>query len=433
MTADRYLLDRARLASATELSLENHTNFQRLCKILLNGPAFQLLLVDCRDELLQKQLLGLLQSVLDVGQLPVARISLDDSISDVFALEARLQALAATNSVIHVLGAANWLNERHHPGRWAALNVLRERVAHKVGCKLLWWLDEETIAQMASLAPDWWAWRGGIYPFSSLPVILPKPEELQPRFAQIDSQSQEQAARRIAELKSWLTQEMDANLALPLHIELGDLLERQGQPEAALNCYRQYALPIARDLADDYSVATALGRIADILYARGQLDEALRIRQEEELPVYQRLGDIRNTAVTQGQIADILDARGQQDEALRIRQEEELPVYQRLGDVRSVAVTQGKIADLLFARGQQDEALRIRQEEQLPVLQRLGDIAAIVRCQVALGRMLWLRNQGDDRLLAQSYLQESLAHSERLQLAETARIKEIMQKMGIST
>lgn len=554
MSNSRHQLDRARLASAAALSPENHASFQRLCKSLLHGPAFQLLLIDCRDERLQQQLLTLLEPVLTTAKQATASIRLGEDIADVFALEALLQQAAGSHEVIHLLGAARWLDERQHPGRWAALNVLRERIATQLGRKLLWWLDEDSIAQMVSLAPDWWAWRGGIFTFSSSAPPLPAQHDLQPRFAQINRQSQEKAAHRIAELHSWLAQDIDPELALPLQIELGDLLQANGQLDAALQRYQQHALPLAQDLADDRTHAILQGRIAEILFRRGQYDEVLRIRQQEELPVYQHLGDTRSIAITQGRIADILYQRGQYDEALRIRQQEELPVYLRLGDTRSIAITlgkiasiltvrgrldealhihqqeqlpalqhlgdtrgiaitqgqianilslrgqlaealrirqqeqlpafqrlgdsfgiaitQGKIADILIARNQLDEALSILQgdvlpalqrlndtrsiavtismiadilfkhgqhdealrlyQEQLPVFQQLGDAAEMARCQATLAQMLWLRDQGDDRQQAQELIQQALAESERLQLADTAQIREVMQNMGLA-
>ncbi|AQR66112.1 hypothetical protein BXU06_14420 [Aquaspirillum sp. LM1] len=479
--ARRFAIQRAISTVAQQLNTAQFAEFKRLSKKLVYGPDFQLLLLDCRDERLRRQQLDCLNPVLDAAGLHAATLTLhtaaqpaDDVPSDVAALEIQLRQLAERSQVIHCLGARAWLDAEQRPGRWDALNIRRERIAEHVPRRLLLWLDADGIQQLLTLAPDWWAWRAGVYVFSTEPTPMPlRAEEWQPQFDCYQKRpTQVQAGKRIAELRDWLQGEMEPELAWRLWGELGDIYTSQGWWEQALAAYQQHVLRLQEALGDMYSIAVTQGRIANIFQQRGQFDEALRILQQEQLPVYEQLGDIRSRAVTQGKIADILTMRGQLDEALRIRQQEVLPMFEQLGDVRERAVahskiadiltlsgqldealrihlqevlpvferrgdireravTRGKIADILTQRGQLDEALRILQQEVLPVYEQLGDIRGktIARANIAI--LLWQRNTDCDRTRAAELFAQVLQAARQLQLADVAAIEASMRKLGL--
>ena len=481
MSADtqHFAIQRAISTAAQQLNTTQFAEFKRLSKKLVYGPDFQLLLLDCRDERLRRQLLDCLNPALDAAGLHTATLTLhtaaqpaDDIPSDVAVLEIQLRQLAEHSHVIHCLGARAWLDGKQRPGRWDALNIRRERIAEHVSRRLLLWLDAEGIEQLLTLAPDWWAWRAGVYVFSTEPTPMPA-EGAHPQFDCYRKRpTQVQAGKRIAELRDWLQGELEPELAWRLWAELGDIYYTQGRWDQSLAAYRQHVLPLQNQLGDVRSVAVTQGRIADILTMRGQFDEALCIYQQEQLPVYEQLGDIRSRAVAQGKIADILTRRGQLDEALRIQQQEvlpvferlgnireravaqgkiadiliqsgqldealricqqeELPVYERLGDIRERAVTLGKIADILTRRGQLDEALRIRQQEELPVFEQLGDIYSRAMTQSKIALSLWQRNTDGDRSRAAELFTQALQAARLLQLVEATVIEAFMRECGL--
>jgi len=366
-----FRFDLARHRAAAGLRPEHINDFQRLIKTLRYGSRFQLLFAefteaDYRDALIQQ--LDLVFA--ELGQ-PVARIDLSrQSFAGFAALEAELRRLAADHGAIHLTGVDGWFDE----GRWRDFNIRREAIAFGVPVRLAIWLSAGSVAQAIVLAPDLWAWRGGVYAFTTVPA---GPHEIpQPQTGPIDPRTLAERSCRIAVLRDAVAADPppdDEILGLLLD-ELAGLLASIGELDEALRIRQEEELPVYERLGDVRERAVTLGKIADVFQARGQYDEALRIRQEEELPVYERLGDVRARAVTLGQIADVLQARGQYDEALRIRQEEQLPVYERLGDVRARAVTLRKIADVLIARGESDEGLRLLKEEAIPAVEKIGAI-----------------------------------------------------------
>jgi len=400
----------ARHLTGAELPPEHSADFQRLIKDLRYGGEFQLLIVEFNDWNVREDLIRYIDKVLEQTGMTAGRIELNSAAyPNVATVEAELVRLAVSHSVVHFIGGESWFNDT----RLDNFNLRREAIAQSLALRLLLWLDETTVRRFAQHAPDWWAWRGGVFSFCVMHRAIPI-ESPTPQLGPIDTRSLAKRSRRISELHAFLNTEPPPpdEIALPLWGELAGLYFRLGEWDKALHIRTEEQLPVYERLGDVRQKAITLGKIADIMRARGLLDEALRIHTEELLPVFDRLGDVRSKAVTLGNIADIMRARGQLDEALRIRTEEQLPVYEQLGDVRSKAITLGKIADIMQTRGLLDEALRIHTEEQLPVYERLGDVRLKA---ITLGRIADIRQargQWDEALRIRT--EEQLPVYERL-------------------
>ncbi len=317
---ETYRFDQTRHHAAIELKPEHIPDFQRLVKDLRTGSRFQFLIAEFNDVAYRSELIARINDVLVVAGLCPGQLALETH-ADFSAVETDLRRLAVDHQAVHILGGESWFDAV----RWQAFNVRREAVAQGVPLCLIFWLTTAPISRLAQLAPDLWAWRGGVFSFST--IAPPLREAPVAQGGPVDARPLAERSKRIAVLREYL----------------------EAEPP----------------LADDIRLPL-LDEMAELYRSIGQLDEALRIRQQVTLPVFEKLGDVRSVAVTQGQIADILQARGQLDEALRIRQQVNLPEYEMLGEERSDAICQGKIADILQARGQLDEALRIRQHVELP-------------------------------------------------------------------
>ncbi|MFA7241945.1 MAG: hypothetical protein WC091_17670 [Sulfuricellaceae bacterium] len=388
-----FRFNHARHSAAAALQPQHIPDFQRLVKDLRFGSRFQFLIAEFNDVPYREALIRQIDEVLAAEKLRSTRLVLSRETQPDFAtVEADLRRLTAEYQAIHVIGGESWFDD----ARWQAFNIRREAVAQAVPLRLIFWLTTAPISRLAQLAPDLWAWRGGIFSFTV--AAVPIYEAPVPRNDPVDPRPMAERSKRIATLRAYLQNSPADDLCLPLLNEMAELYFRLGDLDEALRILKQELLPLCEKLGNVCATAVTHGKIADILEARGELDEALRIREQEELPVYEKLGDVRLVAVVRGQIADILEARGELDVALRIRELEELPVYEKLGDVRSAAVTRSLIADILQARGELDVALRICKQEVLPVFEELGDVrsAAITRGKIA--GILQARGELDEAL-----------------------------------
>ncbi|MFZ4702987.1 MAG: tetratricopeptide repeat protein, partial [Candidatus Methylumidiphilus sp.] len=347
-TADsHYRFDLTRHLKGAELPPELAQEFQRLVKDLRFGGKFQLLIAEFNDWAIRDDLMQRMSSVMEEVGITIARVELaGKTYPDVTTMETELTRLAQQHGVVHVIGGEAWFDD----ARLEAFNLRREAIAQSLTVRLVLWLDESTVRRFAQIAPDWWAWRGGVFSFCvahlGIPAELPTPQ-----LGPMDNRSLAKRSRRISELHAFLNTEPPPpdELAGPLWGELAGLYYDLGEWDKALHIRTEEQLPVYERLGDVQQKAITLGKIADIMRAKGQLGEALRILTDELLPVFERLGNVREKAVTQGNIADILQARGQLDEALHILTDELLPVFDRLGNVREKAVTQGRIADILQA------------------------------------------------------------------------------------
>ena len=427
--------EQARLAAAAHLPSELFVEFQRLAKTLIHGPAFQLLMVDCRDERLRARVLASLGELQQRAGLRGVEVVLHEAVAgDVSALESRLIEAARDHEVIHLLGASVWMDD----AAWQSFNLVRERLAVQVRVRLVFWLNEAAITRVARHAPDIWAWRGGVYAFVVHAPVFAEEEihrhslvSAERVRADFDNRSMKERYQRMAEIRSLLssTSTLSDDLRAPLLEELAGIQVSLGESQQVIDLVEREILPLADRMADSRLMAEAWTHWADAKNSLGDPDVALQTYREKILPIQVRRSDEREVAMTHGRIADILRSRGQLDEALRIRLEEQLPVYERLGAVREKAVTQGRIADILQSRGQFDEALRIRLEEELPVYERLGFERDLLVGRTNLAMALHQRRSLKDRNAIHVLLKRAYAAAKRLGLPEALQIAALYRQI----
>jgi tetratricopeptide (TPR) repeat protein len=303
-----------------------------------------------------------------------ARVDAREAEGDFAILEARLAEAAGEKGAVHLFGLEGWPGDLR--SFWRGLNYHRERIAELCPVPFLLWIPVARLRDLALEAPDFWAWRSGVFDFTSRPA--PTARVFLEGTLDRGRSSAADRTRRIEEIDGYLAKlgEPSYSADLRLLLERGSLQEDLGDLDGALESYQGAAAGYDR-IDDLHGEAWARRRTANVLATRGDPKKALRILREEVLPIFERLGDVHARAIIMDQIAGILDEMGEQDqELLRILREEVLPVFERLGDPRSKAVATGKIAYILARQGRFVEALRILHEEVLAVFEQLGDVHA---------------------------------------------------------
>jgi len=459
----------ARASSAAATSPLPEDELIALGRLLRRSQGFVLAFVRSNAPVDTRRIVDELTAAISADELRLRELRLVEPVFDLYGRLKELRPALAASDVMAVTGFEHSIPSGVDvPPALERLNMAREYF-RRLPCPVVFLLPEYALVKFARKAPDFWAWRSGIFetraaqippvaPSSDMPgdggllnlslegklrhleVLTEMLAEHERRDAGVEADKSE-LSRRIAILLRVLGEPEEAyvyaqkarELSLPESREralalneIAAILEARGELEEALRIRRE-VLMVYDKLGDVRERAVTMGQIADVHQARGELDQAIRIRQEEVLPVYEELKDVRGRAVTMGRIADVLEARGELEEALRIRQEEELLVYERLGDVRGQAMTLAKIADILKARGDYDEALRIYREA-LPIFERLGRRHDLVHCRGKIAELHLDRDHAGDRKQASELLHAALRDAECLRIPEADWIRRILRE-----
>ena len=289
-----------------------------------------------------------------------------------------------------------------HPPLLAHLNLAREQY-RELGCPLVLWLPDYALTRLAREAPDFWAWRSGVFEFA------PEAEMAESALRQmvyepgVVTSSLDAAAKRerLALLEQLLADwrelgegphEQDAQVDILWKV--GSLHQDLGQYGAARRAHQE-ALGITQRLNDEQGSAGLLHNLAMLAHRQGDYAEARRLYQES-LDIKQQLGNRAGVAISFHQLAVLAQDQGDYAEARRLCQES-LDIEQQLGDRAGVAQTLHNLGMLAQDQGDYAEARRLYQES-LAIAQQLGDRAGVAQTLFQLGRLLETDGKLDEAL-----------------------------------
>src|SRR5947209_7815843 len=264
-----------------------------------------------------------------------------------------------------------------YPPLLSSLNLNRELFRRQVPHPLLLWLPEYALTALARKAPDFWAWRSGLYEFAPEREAAEQSlEAVRGEALHLTQSLPEQAKReRLVMLKGLLDdyrelgdgsreQEARANILNEIglaHTALGEWTE-------AKQAYEE-SLTISRNLKDGMGEAIALHNLGLIAQNRREIEEARRLF-DESLEIAKRLGNQSGVAITLHKLAMLAQNQGEIEEARRLF-DESLEIAKRLGDQGGVASTLGQLGRLAEDEGDKAEAARLFREA-LSIFERLG-------------------------------------------------------------
>ena len=322
-----------------------------------------------------------------------------------------------------------------HPPLLTHLNLLRERY-RDMGCPLVVWLPDYALTRLAREAPDFWAWRSGVFEFAPEAEVAESALRLMAYEPGLATSNLDAAAKRerLALLERLLAdyrelgegpQERDAQADILWKV--GRLHQDLGEYSQARQAYRE-ALEIKQQLGEERGIAGLLHQLGSLAQATGDYDEAHRLYQES-LEINQQLGNRAGIVQTFGQLGNLAYLQGDYDEARRLYQES-LEIAQQLGDRAGVTSTLHQLGMLAQRTGDYDETRRLY-HESLEINQQLGNRAGVAQTLHQLGN---LAEEDGDLEEAKRLFSESLATFEALGSpnAEIAR-RSLERVEGLST
>jgi tetratricopeptide (TPR) repeat protein len=300
-----------------------------------------------------------------------------------------------------VFGLEKSINEQREASKiFGALNHERELLRRWIPGALLIWLPDFALDLIARAAPDFWAWRSGVYEFPTRAELWQQDSN-----AALSGESGNELVSLPIEDKQNEIARLEVLLrtarALPqqdrrskativrLLLKLGVLHQVLGNLPATQKCYEE-SLALSREIEDRGAEALSLHRLGMIAQIRGELADARRL-YEESLGMERRLGNDSNVAGDLHQLGRIAQEQGSLAEAGRFFKES-LDISKKLGYESGIARTLHQLGINAQEEGKLGEARRLYQES-LEIARKLGNPDGISSTLHQLGRIA--QDEGD--------------------------------------
>ena len=291
----------------------------RLARAVGHGPDFQILIVEAVADEARRMAREAIDHAAEERGLRVAEVCWDPA-ADAEGLEQLIVAAATDADLIHLFGALDWLT----PQRWQGLNIRRDRLAESARARLVWWLHPRDVAEMATQAPDLWAWRGGVYSFLNVavPGVSPLTSFDFPHKAQVNRADPEPRRKRIREIRSWLEGTPQPELVYEVAREWGDLALSLGEFDEARHAYQDIALPAARLHHTAQEALTIKQALATVATETGDFGGAIEILKDATEESGRLLGaDHPYTLTSRNNLATAYRAADRPNDAIPLHKE----------------------------------------------------------------------------------------------------------------
>ncbi|MFM2064989.1 MAG: hypothetical protein RLZZ507_4660 [Cyanobacteriota bacterium] len=355
-----------------------------------------------------------------------------------------------------------------YPAVLQDLNFIRDAFTNSVPHPILIFLQDDSLKRLAQYAPDFWAWRKGVFYFQTAQSTrelaiditlnserilesLDLPEK-QERIDLLERLLMEAVAdknnrvnilrelgvayRSIGEIKKAEDVLLDAlnsidhdeNLiskkANVLH-ELGYIYADTGKIEEAISLYHQ-SLAITESIGDVQGKAATLNNLGYIYADTGKIEEAIALLQQS-LEITESIGDVQGKAANLHALGRIYANTEKIEEAITLYQQS-LQLKESIGDVEGQAATLHGLATIYADTGKIEEAITLYQQS-LQIEESIGNVQGQAITLAMLGQLL--AYQKGYFVTALDYLHQSLEILHRIQspIAETVKrtIKRVQQ------
>ncbi|MDX9956060.1 MAG: tetratricopeptide repeat protein, partial [Anaerolineae bacterium] len=292
----------------------------------------------------------------------VFRVDLDEGASVIRRLLTESVRVAPGGS-LHVFGLERQMpGGAVHPPVLQQLNLAREHF-RRLPCPVVFWLRDEALTRLARGAPDFWAWRSGVFEFVPEPDWV-NAESLQHvgqgTLAWRDLPAQEKSTRILALeglLEDYKLLEQDGatyRASAEIALELGWLYLVAYRVDEAAQVLDS-ALHLFRAVGDRLGEANVLQAMGDVQAFRDDRDTALD-SYAQALTLFRAVGDRLGEANVLQAMGDVQAFRKENDTALD-SYAQALTLFRAVGDRLGEANVLKAMGDVQAFRKENDTAL----------------------------------------------------------------------------
>ncbi|WP_292733693.1 lipopolysaccharide assembly protein LapB [Nostoc sp. JL31] len=290
------------------------------------------------------------------------------------------------------------------------LNFVRDAFTNSVPHPILIFLPDHALTRLAKYAPDFWAWRKGVFYFqtvqSTQDLAIEKTIQSERILGSLDLPERQE---RIDLLERLLMEE-STNVRTRINIlkELGVAYRSIGEAEKAED-FLQKALKLTEE---DENLAgikgSVLHALAGIYANKGDMDEAIALCNQS-LEITERIGNVQGQAATLHELGRIYANKGEVDEAIALYNQS-LEITERIGDVQTKAATLHELGRIYANKGEVDEAIALY-NQSLEITERIGDVQTKAATLHELGRIYANKGEVDEAI---ALYNQSLEITERI-------------------
>ena len=382
----------------------------------------------------RRRLAALCRDLLEPLRIRVLEIELTEPVTDLLpVLRERLAQEKAANEenmrgeeaatttrpklAIFVHGLERSIPSREaYPPLLSSLNLKRELFRQEVPHPLLLWLPDYALTALARKAPDFWAWRSGLYEFAPERESTEQSlEAVRDEAIHVTNSFSEQAKReRLVMLKGLLEDYRELGHDLREQMSQANILndiglmhEMLGEWDMAKKAYEE-SLIVRRNIQNEAGIAVALHNLGRVAQHMKDTENAKRL-YNESLNIRRKFGEQYGISLILGQLGVLAQELGDFQEARRLY-DESLEISNSINDQRNVATTLHELGRL--SRRQRDfkEARRLY-SESLEIKKRIADQNGIA---LTLNNFGILAEEEGDRAEAGRLYREALVIFERL-------------------
>ena len=310
------------------------------------------------------------------------------------------------------------------------LNLNRELFRQEIPNALVIWLPDYALTALARSAPDFWAWRSGLYEFAPEPDIAEQIFKPIQREASFISSSLSLSAKRerltmlnglLADYREVDNGPHELQVQISLQLKIGVMYQELGQWHEAKRSFED-SLRISQDIDDKSQIAFSLyrlGRLArfmnDYTEARLLLETSLRVSRErgEQTDIAYGLFHLGRL---EHDLGNPFSARQFYEQSLRIRQE--------IDDQYNIAAILNQLGRLEVSNFNYSEARRLYKE----ALKINRDLKNKTGQAITFYNLSWLEEQEGNIYEARRLLQMSLKI--QTQLGNKVAIGVILSQQG---
>ncbi len=406
----------------SDLSADNEETLRQLVQTIRFGQGLTVLFARCNVPIFRQQLAREAVRRLAVQHIDVVEV---DGSARALDLRQRLREQLAESTVtgdkraIFLYGLEHAI-PRDEPDAplLVELNMGRELFHRDAPYPLVFWLPDFALTALARGAPDFWAWRSGVFEFETEPVY--RQEALQiyvhegTEWLTINNLTADEKRKRRSMLENLLADYQELAPDRWVLSEQGEILFTLAQLNLALGELQhasqlfQQSLELRERLGDQAGIASSLYQLSRIALDEGNYGEAHRLNQRS-LELREWLGDQAGIASSLYQLGNIALEQGEYTKAQHVYRQS-LELREQVGDQSGIATSLHQLGWVADEQNDAAEATRLCRQS-LEINRKLGNQAGIAGNLALLATAA--RAQGD-YAGARRLQKESLELSEKL-------------------